>query len=1088
MRKRSGSQSRYPVGVMTLLLVMTMVMSSVGAADSPWIDMETPDDGDILNSKDVLVTGKATPDPRSIILGSEDFENGTMTNTKMRGENLTFNPVALFVDDFSGPRLNTAKWTILQDPGNVSLETGALKLDYTWAWPDPSYDYPQVRSAAAIPMEGADIISEFRLKFTSYGYSASGGGISSGNMDFYNSHMSVKSMYTFPPSWFSVYANGEPVSNVTGYDYAYHIYKLEYKASVNRYFVYRDDVLLAGFTKEAAPTTFWFGPGEGGTYPIRSPVLVDYVEMWALTGGWISPVIDIGHLAILDGAVPTWDSTNPKVAQVDLWVRASNDTENWTDWVPMVDGVPGSNVSGIYMQLKSHLSIPGIKDAGATLRVSEIRLDYHSPLASVEVRPWGGEWTPAEGLEEWQAQLELQEDGNVIQVRVTDVSGAVNMTSISLTVDTTPPVGSMEIMGDYTFTNDINITISVNATDKYGVEYVEISNFADFTRKTRFAYTEEIPWTMSGAEGESWVYVRFIDSNGVLSSAASDHLIFDSFTPVGEITIDQGSQYTPQHVVALTFSYSDNNDVIKVEIANEPGFAEPFEVPMDVEAINDWQLSEGGDGKREVYLRVTDVAGNTYVSSDDIELFLPKAVGEVTIEGGAEIVGKVHVDLTIEVPVEAGLRLMQLSNDASFAGATWENVNEERRWILDSEDGLKTVFIRYLDKHDIVSLPVNDTIILDTTAPAVTLTLDGGAVYTTDTGVDGVVGYEDLSAPVRMWVSEVDTFYMIRERDFSETFEWTIRKLYLPEGDVTAATDIIPVEITPIDPYGGVEVQLTFDDDPTEDTPWIPVNGLFEVEIPDGTSDGPHQIRARARNAAGLESGVESIDLVLDTAAPTLVILYPVDGSSFNQKGLKLRLEIDASDSTRILRMAYVLDEGEPRNMPTNELATNVTLEGFGDHTIMVTVEDSAGNIATSTSVFTVEDANLAHTSVGFGLLMLVVMVLLGSAGIAAYGFRRSRTPGLRSVKLMDGDGWHHDWTHPHLEDDGEVECAKIPVVPEQVEHFKEVKRAAAENVKEASDALDASPEESPELELEQVAIPEELGSEEGKTSDWDEF
>ncbi len=148
----------------------------------------------------------------------------------------------------------------------------------------------------------------------------------------------------------------------------------------------------------------------------------------------------------------------------------------------MVDGVPGSNVSGSYMQLKSHLTIPGIKDAGANLRLSEIRLDYHAPLVSVEVRPLGGEWTPAEGVEEWQAQMELQEDGNVIQVRVTDASGAVNMTSISLTVDTIPPLGSMEIMGDYTFTNDINITISVNATDKYGVEYVEVSNFPDFTR------------------------------------------------------------------------------------------------------------------------------------------------------------------------------------------------------------------------------------------------------------------------------------------------------------------------------------------------------------------------------------------------------------------------------------------------------------------------------------------------------------------------------------------------------------------------------------------------------------------------------
>ncbi|NOQ54642.1 MAG: hypothetical protein GQ558_08570 [Thermoplasmata archaeon] len=979
-----------------------------------------------------------------------------------------------------------------------------------------------MRSTAANPMEGADIITEFKMKFTAFGYSASGGGVSSGNMDFDESHMSVKSMYTVsPPSWFTVLANGDPVLNTTGYDYEYHIYTLEYKANSERYLCYRDGELLAGFTKDTAPTTFWFGPGESGMYPIRSAVMVEYVEMWALTGEWLSPVIDIGYDAVLDGTVATMDSSHPRAAQVNLWVRGSDNALNWTEWVPMMDGAPEWDVNGSYFQVKSHLSMPGIKNAAATIRMSEIRLDYHAPLVSVEVRPWGGEWDLVEGLEDWHAEMELQEDVNVIQVRVTDASGAVNMTSITITVDTTPPVGTMEIMGDYAFTNDINVTLQLNATDTYGVEYVDVSNYPDFTRKTRFAYTEEIPWTMAGAEGESWMYVRFIDSHGLLSTPVSDYVVFDSFPPLGEITIDQDSQYTPQHVVALTFSYSDNNDVTKVEIANEPTFTAPFEVPMGVETINNWQLTEGGDGEREVYLRLTDVAGNTFITSDDIELYLPKAIGGVIIDDGADLTGKVVVDLTIDIPLGAHIRLMQLSNNPSFEGATWEAENKERMWILDPEDGIKTVYIRYLDKRDIVSLPVSDTIRLDTTAPAVNLTLDGGAIYTIDTRVDGVVVYEDPSEPLRMWVSEDDSFYRVQDWDYSEMFQWTIParesdhwvylrvedaagnigdtsakinyatliptiQLSLPDGDVTRATDIIPLVISPTDPYGGVVVQITFDTYPTDDMPWMPVNGPFEVEIPEGSPDGPQQIRARARNAAGLVSDVESIDLVLDTVAPSLAILYPVDGSSFNQKGLKLLLEIDASDSTRIMRVAYVLDEGEPHDLPDDELVTNVTLEDFGDHIIMVTVEDAAGNIATSTSVFTVEDADLAHTSVGFGLLMLVVLVLLGSAGIAAYGYRRSRTPGLRSVKLLGGDGWHHDWTHPHLEGDGEVECAKVPVVPEQVDHFKEVKRVAAE----AAEATPGEPEASPTAsrDLEQVAMPDELGSEEGTTNEWSEF
>ncbi len=1098
-----------------LWMALLIAVPPATAGDGPWVDIVTPEDGAVLTNKMVTVNGTAVAEPRWVTLGLSEFENGTMTNTKVRGDNLVFNPVVLFEDQFNGATLDTDKRTILADPDNVSLESGALKLNYVWSWPNPSPNYPLVKSSPAGTVAGADIITEFKLKFTAFGYSASGGGVSDGNNDFSKSHMSVKSMYTWnPPSWYSVYADGEPVLNKTGYDYEYHVYTLEYSASSDTYSVYYDGELLRGFSKDTVPNTFWFGPGEVGMYNHRAPVMVDYVEMWALTGEWISPPVEIGYDAVLDGVTPDYTSSHPRSAAVNTWVHASHDGENWTEWVPLVEGIPETPVNGSWYQVKTHLSIPGVKNAGANVRISSIRIDFHAPMASVEVAPWGGEWTLADGLEYWQAQMELVEDANVIQVRVTDTSGAVNTTSISVTVDTIPPVGTMEIAGDYTFTNDVNVTLLVSATDKYGVEFVEVSNYPGFTISNKVAYSGEVQWRMVGAEGRSNVYVRFIDTHGLVSATLTDHVVFDSFPPRGEITIDNGVKYTPVHQVALEFAYSDNNGVTLVELSNEPTFAEPWVVPEGVTLVNDWELAEGGDGVRTVFIRVTDVAGNTYVESDDIQLYIPKPIGSIVIDEGADLTGKSVVDLAIDIPLAARVRLMRIANDPSFEGSTWEKAEEERRWILGDGDGIRTVYVQFLDFRDIVSVAVNDTIRLDTTPPTLNLTLDGGAIYTIDTKVVGSITYSDTSLPVRMWVSEDDSFYRVQDVDYIRTFTWSVPAresdhwvylrvedaagnvgetsakihyatilpiivLALPDGDYTSATDLVPVSITPTDPYGSVEVQVTFDTAPADGDTWMPLNGIMDVEIPDGTPDGPHHIRARARNAAGLVSGVESIEVVLDTRAPTLAILRPVDGSTFHQRGLVVLLEFEASDSTPIRRVAYMVDEGELQELDEDELTANVTLDGFGEHIIEVRVTDSAGNIATRTSVFTVKDASTSSIGPGVGLLALIVLVVLCAAVIAGYGYRRTMMPGLRSTLIHEGDGWHKEWTHPHLETEEEVECNKVPVHPEQAR----VSRGEAEPSEVPAEPTGDVPEGA--VHLEDVDIGDSGAGDHG---DWQEY
>ena len=208
-----------------------------------------------------------------------------------------------------------------------------------------------------------------------------------------------------------------------------------------------------------------------------------------------------------------------------------------------------------------------------------------------------------------------------------------------------------------------------------------------------------------------------------------------------------------------------------------------------------------------------------------------------------------------------------------------------------------------------------------------------------------------------------------------------------------------------------------------------------------------------------------------------LSILRPEDGSKLFKDARGVKLEVDVSDTYRVDKLVYMVDDGDPQNISMKEKVVDITLEEWGEHTIKVIAEDVAGNVATSTTVFKVEDADALRTGSGAGLLIVIALALIGAAIIAGYAYNRRFTPGLRSASIAEGDGWDEEWDHPHLEgcDDDNRPCdllvhAEDPVYLARKEK-EVVKQAAA-----ASSTVAGT-------ELEQVDIPEELRPEGNETS-----
>jgi len=1019
---------RTVVAAMAVVFAALMLFPS-SAAEAPWIGVVSPEDGGWVIDPDLKVQGNATPPIITLDLGETFLSNGTGFGFTMDGANLTMRPRELFSDEFTDTTLDTDKWQVLRYGAGISFANGHMKLT------NQAQNYPLLRTVGTSFPANADWMARFQMQMLTLGYSGSGGGISTTSTDTGSSHLAAYNLWAgWNTDSYKVYSNGiETYSDAS--DHTDHQYVLSYDADRGRFTSLMDGDELDTFTSVTMPNQFWFGATTQGMYQFYSHLEIDFVDVWAFNGIRTFDPIEFPHTTVVDSIKANWTTNRPADADVMFEARMSEDNRTWSMWLPMIDGVPPEEMQGTFLQVRIKASLKGLRESAARIRIGGIEVQRHHPVTLVEVRnvDTDGVWMNATGREAWKATVPLQEDLNTIQVRVTDTAGEVNVTSFEQVLDTTPPTGTMHILKDRTYTNNLNVSLQLNATDRYGIEFVAISNARDMRDAIMFPYKENIEWTMGGDDGEVACFVRFIDPHGLASDMVSDTIIYDSIAPSGELSIFRGKPFTPSLTVDLDLVYSDTRGVGLVELSNHANLSDIRTVPEGDETYRNWTLTDGGDGPRTVYMRMTDLAGNSRVVSDTIEYYQPKVLGGMTMEDGANITKNSAVRIEIDVPLLEGPRMMQLSNDAAFMDAVWETVDDQAVWILSSGDGPKVVYLRFLDYREVISLPVNASIFLDTTAPRVDLFLDGGAEYTIDEEVEVTLDYTDATDAAAMWVARVDRFNEADEEPFSATFIWTVPpregihgiyvqvqdmagnavvvhgsiwfasilpkvRVTLPEGDVTGSSDHVVVSVVTEDRYGGIEYVRGIDEDPLEGGQWLPEEGTLWVPFREGTSEGNHRVTVRARNTAGLVSDMVAVNFTLDLTPPVLSLVAPLDGDILAQRGLDVMLQLTAHDPTGISEVRYRLDGGQWVTVPDEQLTAVITLDDFGDHTIEAEVTDGVGNAGTVSTSFRVDDSEAQVTSGDSWTMLIVLVVIVVIIGIAFEVYRHREGGGLLGI------------------------------------------------------------------------------------------
>jgi hypothetical protein len=96
-------------------------------------------------------------------------------------------------------------------------------------------------------------------------------------------------------------------------------------------------------------------------------------------------------------------------------------------------------------------------------------------------------------------------------------------------------------------------------------------------------------------------------------------------------------------------------------------------------------------------------------------------LGAVVINNDYQYTNSTAVTLTLSASdPESGVVSMQISNALPLADQ-WEPYTSTKAWVLDSQNGIRTVYVRYKNNEDLQSDVYSDTIVLDTVAPSSTV-------------------------------------------------------------------------------------------------------------------------------------------------------------------------------------------------------------------------------------------------------------------------------------------------------------------------------------------------------------------------------
>ena len=324
-----------------------------------------------------------------------------------------------------------------------------------------------------------------------------------------------------------------------------------------------------------------------------------------------------------------------------------------------------------------------------------------SPVIAAALSLDGVNWGPWFSLAPGKsvtATIDLPPDGpnQLIYLRLKDELGQeATVATASVSLDSEAPTGSIIINDGGSFTNTLNVTLHASASDgASGISQMQFSN-DDVIWSAWQPYATTATWQLTPGDGTKTIHARYRDHAGNTSIVATASVSLDSEAPTGSSIINDGGSFTNTLNVTLHASASDGaSGISQMQFSNDDVIWSAWQ-PYATTAT--WQLTPG-DGTKTVHARYRDHAGNTsIVATTTILLDQTPPVGTVALSPDTMRAGTFPRTVTLHLTAVDGLSgigVMQVSNDAGFAGSTWQFFAHSLDW--DLKTGV-TAYVRYSD-------------------------------------------------------------------------------------------------------------------------------------------------------------------------------------------------------------------------------------------------------------------------------------------------------------------------------------------------------------------------------------------------------
>jgi hypothetical protein len=370
-----------------------------------------------------------------------------------------------------------------------------------------------------------------------------------------------------------------------------------------------------------------------------------------------------------------WDLTGVEAMRVSHYPHF-RDAE-WTEPAHEIEWtlLEGEGVRTVFVQLRDAVGL-------TTIITDTIIMDTSPPMASVVIndddefaasrevllsidlwteRPveivlanddeeWKGDWTFLDDDITMSWTLSAGDDGDrEVLMRVRDLASNEITVSDEIVLDTTPPEGTLTLMGNEGFVNSSIVNAMLEVTDTLsGIHRMRLTNDPGLPWSPWQTMVDEFVWSLSGGEGQRDAFCNVRDRAGNVATLNAS-IVVDKTPPEGTIIINQGLPYTRTSEVDLDLDFTDDRsglDVLRISSSPFPNwnYWSAYRTSMMTNISSQ-------EGLRTILVEVRDMAGN--VGQANATVILDMTPPEITlryIRQGGMIAGvnEFHVEVIDE--------------------------------------------------------------------------------------------------------------------------------------------------------------------------------------------------------------------------------------------------------------------------------------------------------------------------------------------------------------------------------------------------------------------------------------------------------